>query len=51
MGERDQHLAEVSVEADRVLQRIGLVLQSDYQASSAHVDLYELLRSQLRQGL
>ena len=51
MGERDQHLAEVSVEADRVLQRIGLVLQSDYQASSAHVDLYELLRSQVRQGL
>ena len=51
VGERNQQLAEVSVEADRVLQRISLVLQSDYQASSVHVDLYELLRSQLRQGL
>jgi len=44
-------MAEVSVEADRVLQRISLVLQSDYQASSVHVDLYELLRSRLRLGL
>jgi hypothetical protein len=34
-----------------VLQRISLVLQSDYQASNVHVDLYELLRSQLRLGL
>jgi len=41
VGERDQQMAEVSVEADRVLQRISLVLQSDYQASSVHVDLYE----------
>jgi len=51
VGERDQQMAEVSVEADRVLQRISLVLQSDYQASSVHVDLYELLRSRLRLGL
>ena len=51
VGERDQQMAEVSVEADRVLQRISLVLQSDYQASNVHVDLYELLRSQLRLGL
>lgn len=44
-------MAEVSVEADRMLQRISLVLQSDYQASNVHVALYELLRSQLRLGL
>ena len=51
MGEMDQQLTEVSVDADRIIQRLSLVLRSDYQASSAHVDLHELLRSQLRQGL
>ncbi|MDG1157755.1 MAG: hypothetical protein P8M81_09205, partial [Litorivicinaceae bacterium] len=47
----NQRLAAVSVGGDRVSQRISPLLQSYCEAWSAHVDLYELLRSQLRQGL